>query len=179
MTYPGAYEPVIAVAASAWTRQFPADDPGSVQWITRDVAESDAAEHLVPTFSSRALPGQDLDVTAPGAAVPVPWTQDGDVDYNFFSGTSAAAPHVTGLAALLLSADPSLGQIEVDQILEDSALPLPPGCSDVTVGGADRGMPTTWSNLSNFLRFGLTLCWDADAAGHGLVQASAALAAMP
>ena len=41
-----------------------------------------------------------------------------------FNGTSAAAPHVAGAAALMLSANPSLGEAEVKKILRDTAVRL-------------------------------------------------------
>jgi serine protease len=47
-----------------------------------------------------------------------------DLGYWFFSGTSMAAPHVSGLAALILSKNPYLSNDEVGQILKDTADPL-------------------------------------------------------
>ena len=41
--------------------------------------------------------------------------------YRWFSGTSAAGPHVAGTAALMLQADPSLSNEEVKQVLRDTA----------------------------------------------------------
>jgi serine protease len=41
--------------------------------------------------------------------------------YYFFAGTSMAAPHVSGLAALLFSANPDLTHEDVRQILRDTA----------------------------------------------------------
>jgi hypothetical protein len=67
--------------------------------------------------------GSEVDIAAPGERVfgPVPtwfWPEQGDnetIPYAFASGTSAAAPHVAGLAALLKSLKPWL---TVDQIMD-------------------------------------------------------------
>jgi len=45
--------------------------------------------------------------------------------YTTMSGTSMAAPHVAGIVALMLEANPSLGWREVKQILKDTASNLP------------------------------------------------------
>ncbi len=44
--------------------------------------------------------------------------------YTTFSGTSMAAPHVAGIIALLLEADPSLSPTEVKNTLQQSATPM-------------------------------------------------------
>ncbi len=69
---------------------------------------------------------------------------------NFF-GTSAAAPHVASIAALLLQADPSLTPAQIYSVLQQSALPM--GVS-----------PTVAPNY---------------AAGYGFVQADVAATKIP
>lgn len=45
--------------------------------------------------------------------------------YTTMSGTSMAAPHVAGIVALMLDANPSLSPLEVKQIIEQSATNMP------------------------------------------------------
>ncbi|MCG2795302.1 MAG: S8 family serine peptidase, partial [Actinomycetia bacterium] len=69
-----------------------------------------------------------VDVTAPGWYV-YSTTKSGG--YGFGSGTSAATPTVAGLAALILSFNPSLSASQVQQVIEDNALDLgDPGRDD-------------------------------------------------
>ncbi|TDE00589.1 S8 family peptidase [Jiangella asiatica] len=78
------------------------------------------------------------DVTAPGVGIvaarsslgTLPWPAiPVDDHYIQVDGTSMAAPHVTGLAALLLQAEPSLGAAELKSWLMNSAV----GADDLTV----------------------------------------------
>jgi subtilisin family serine protease len=102
------------------------------------------------------------------------------VDYSFVNGTSFACPHVAGVAALMLQKNPHLTQAQIESILENTALPLPPGCADIVGSGVGPGNPPTWSDHSNVsFFFPFTVCWGANATGHGLVQADAALEATP
>ena len=69
-----------------------------------------------------------VDVTAPGWYV-YSTTMSGG--YAFGSGTSFATPMVAGVAALILSCDPSLTSSQVEQVIEDNALDLgDPGRDD-------------------------------------------------
>jgi subtilisin family serine protease len=161
MSYPGAYEPVISVAASGWTGEW---TPNSAWWRTKDVAEPTAAgAFYITDFSSREKQGQDLDIAAPGSWVVGPYqVQSGSTSFFFLGGTSMASPHVAGIAALMLEKSPALNQIQVEYILESTAIALPAGCRDVVDPSVG---PTTY-------------CWGADAAGAGLATADAALAAL-
>ena len=164
MGYPGAYEPVISVAASGWIGEWlPAGN--FAWWYNRNVPDpTNPADFYITDFSSREKTGQDLDVAAPGSWVVGPYqVQSGKTSYYFLGGTSMASPHVAGIAALMLQKDPSLSQVAIEGALEASAVPLPAGCR--TVSGPS-GPPQE-------------ICWGADATGSGLVTADAALAAVP
>lgn len=64
-----------------------------------------------------------LDVVAPGDLIP---TTDLNNGYMNFSATSAAAPHVAGIAALILSVNPGLSQQQVGEIIETTAQKVRP-----------------------------------------------------
>lgn len=147
MGYPGAYEPVISVAAAGWTGEWSSAN----WWLTGDVADpSNPDDVYIADFSSRALPGQDLDVAAPGSWVVGPYqvnSATGRPSYYFLSGTSMASPHVAGVVALMAQKDPNLTASEAETALESSAIHLPG--------------------------------WSASETGAGLVDAAAALSALP
>lgn len=62
--------------------------------------------------------GASVDVVAPGVDIPSTYI---DQDYAELSGTSMACPHVSGLAALILSINPSLKSQQVMNIIQNSA----------------------------------------------------------
>ncbi len=65
--------------------------------------------------------GPHLDVGAPSPGI-LTTSHQGTTSYDSnFGGTSAASPHVAGLAALVLSVDPSLTPDEVRQVINDNA----------------------------------------------------------
>jgi len=61
------------------------------------------------------------DIVAPGAYIN---TTQNNAGYNFTSGTSYAAPHVSGAAALLLQKNPELHHHEIKSILLTTAKPV-------------------------------------------------------
>jgi subtilisin family serine protease len=89
--YPAAYEPVLAVAATDQSDQ-------------------------VAYFSNR---GPQVDVAAPGVDIfsTWPWREG----YFTKSGTSMAAPHVAGLAALIRSERPDLSADQIAQVITVTA----------------------------------------------------------
>jgi serine protease AprX len=60
------------------------------------------------------------DVCAPG--VPI-FSSFPDGKYRYYSGTSMAAPHVTGVIALMLDANPNLSVDEIESVLKETAKP--------------------------------------------------------
>ena len=172
MGYPGAYAPVISVAASGWTGEWvDPDGAGSLTnrawWYAGNPgegADTIAAEAYITDFSSRQKEGQDLDVAAPGSWVLGPYQTNGQLSYYYLGGTSMAAPHVTGAVALMLQKDGGLSQAEAETTLEDSAVKLDPGCRSVLPGPG-----ATPANV----------CWGSDATGAGILNVPAAIAATP
>ena len=63
------------------------------------------------------------DIVAPGTSIRATMPNN---SYGSLSGTSMAGPHVAGLVALLISAEPSLaGNVDaIEQIIRDTAVPL-------------------------------------------------------
>ncbi|MFO7543951.1 MAG: S8 family serine peptidase [Trueperaceae bacterium] len=164
MGYPGAYEPVISVAASGWTGEWLPAAGGAWWYAVNDPDPNNPDYYYITDFSSRELAGQDLDVAAPGSWVVGPYQlQRGKTSYYFLGGTSMASPHVAGIVALMAQKDGALTAAEAETYLEGSAIPLAPGCRDV------------------YQPNGLTeeFCWDADATGAGIATADAALSATP
>jgi hypothetical protein len=88
--YPGAYENVVAVAAT--------DSANNPAWFTDY--------------------GSWVDVAAPGVGIPTITLGGGYT--TGFAGTSAATPHVAGLAGLLFAANPSATNRQVRAALEDT-----------------------------------------------------------
>lgn len=130
------------------TVNSPADYPESF-----GVGATDSND-TIASFSSRGpscdVLGKEIkpDVSAPGVNIR---SSSGTNGYAVLSGTSMATPHVAGLAALLLSADPSLDVLEVEKAIEDSA-------SDLGIPGKDNsygsGRIDAYKTVSQYAKIG-------------------------
>lgn len=105
--YPAAYPTVMAVGATD---------------------EKDTA----PPFSQRQ---PYVAISAPGVDIPGPaWRDAGNGPYILHTGTSAAAPHVSGLAALLLSVKPDQTPAQLREIITSTADEVNPRNSGAFLG---------------------------------------------
>lgn len=95
--------------------------PAAYDDVVLAVAASDYNDAIAEFSNS----GPQVDVAAPGVWIlgPAPewYVGEGFVPYLFASGTSAAAPHVAGLAALLKSAKPDLTPDQIMKIIRYTA----------------------------------------------------------
>jgi len=124
LRYPACLPEVLSVGASY-------DFEGWVEFRTEQVQCVDRAEPDKLACYSNAAPF--LDVVAPGTALSTPSNPE-------FGGTSAAAPLVSGLVALLLEADPTLTLDRLRRRLRETADVAwdPPTGARPTTGSSSR-----------------------------------------
>ena len=99
---------------------FPDRVPGNYP-ETISVGATNTFDRVAP-FSSRGPGNCDLrpfpDLLAPGVNI---FSSTPGGNYQYFSGTSQAVPHVVGIIALMLSANPDLTVEEVELTLQQTA----------------------------------------------------------
>ncbi|HEX7705099.1 MAG TPA: S8 family serine peptidase [Thermoanaerobaculia bacterium] len=102
-----------------------ANGPVDLTWTTDVVSTPQAAGGLIASSSSYGL-APDLsvkpDIGAPGQAIRSTYALE-IIPYANLSGTSMAAPHVAGAAALILQARPKTPAQAMRGILQNSAVP--------------------------------------------------------
>lgn len=142
--------------------------PGVICVAAYDDQNSGVTNGPMAGFSSRGLAGAPNtypDISAPGASILAPCRltlpicatgTNGSNEYATLSGTSMAAPHIAGIAAQILQANPSLTPADVEDILEDTARQISFGAPYE----ADPANPTTPTSFDK---------------GHGLVDVVAAI----
>jgi subtilisin family serine protease len=205
MDWPGAYPQVISAGANGWKYEWYQPEHATpppryrLWWLQddtygyNDVTDpTQESEVYVTDWSSREndtrVPGydQELDVLAPGSwvrgpfpGVPgynhLPWWAPGMgwivappslTNFYYVGGTSMSTPHVSAVAALMLEKNPTLTQTEVESILKSTALPIPSGSMTIyDISPAPGWYTMTWGG--------------SEATGSGLIQADAAIGAVP
>jgi Ca2+-binding RTX toxin-like protein/subtilisin-like proprotein convertase family protein len=124
-----------------------------------------AASTVDGHIASFSTPGASVFVTAPGDAILTTTLDNGDGnrtnDFAVVSGTSFAAPIVSGVVAMMLQANPDLGYRDVQEILALSSQKIDPASSSWATNGA-----TNWNGGGNLVSHDF---------GFGLVDAHAAV----
>ncbi len=105
---PGAYNEVITVSALADTDGKPGGLGGNRCWSWGSYDVDD-------TFANFSNYGADVDLIAPGKCI---WSTTRGESYGYSSGTSMAAPHVTGAVALYRASRPGATNSEVKWALK-------------------------------------------------------------
>jgi len=154
--------------------KYPAHYPETIA-----VGATDSVDNLAP-FSTT---GPEVTLTAPGDNIFSTWDDANSAPgYRFESGTSAAAPVVAGVAALVRSADPTLSPDEVRDVMKNSAQDLGAPGFDVQFGygrvNANRAVSLALGirvcpadvNLSGNVDFSDFAAW-LDAYNHDRIEA--------
>jgi subtilisin family serine protease len=140
MSFAGPYDPVlqlamkkarekgvvlIAAAGNAGPKSpplFPAADPNVIA-----VTATDSSDKVF----AKANRGPQIALAAPGVEILEPAPNGG---YQLTTGTSVAAAHVSGVAALLIERNPTADPVAIQDILTMSAKSIAPGGRNDDVG---------------------------------------------
>jgi len=136
--YPAGSAMAMPVGAMFWDRDYS---------LTRPDRDAEDFYYYRASYSNYHREDKGyLSVMAPGGERAYAAFAGSDADYGWFSGTSGAAPHVTGLAALVLSRFPSMSNLDLRYRLEDTADDrVRPDDATLPVSGYDRW--TGWGRI--------------------------------
>lgn len=116
-----AYDHGAVIAAAAGNDAGPVVYPAAYDAYVLAVAATDYNDEVVD-FSNF---GPEVDVAAPGVYIlgpaPQAYVGTGYLPYLFATGTSEAAPHVAGLAALIKSLKPDLSPADIMKVIRFTA----------------------------------------------------------
>jgi subtilisin family serine protease len=175
VTYPAVLDNVIAVGATSFcdTRKRSSSNPSELNPHVHADPLGVSCDGILFWGSNF---GPEIDIAAPGVFI---YSTDlqGNRGYNkatgtsgnyfdHFGETSAAAPYVSGVLALMLSINPSLTQTQARQILETNADKVG-GYSYTIVSGHPNG---TWNNQIGYGRLNAYKC--VLAAGKAFISGS-------
>ena len=90
-------------------------------FLTVGAVSSSFNKEQIASFSN--FGSKNVDVFAPGDKI---WSSTPNENYDYYSGTSMAAPNVSGVAAVIRSFFPKLKAHQVKKILIESGMPLYP-----------------------------------------------------
>jgi subtilisin family serine protease len=111
-------------AAPSYPASYAVDNIISVAAVNRANQLADFSNFGLNTVHLGA-PGVDIYSTTSGA----------DNEYQVFAGTSMAAPHVSGVAALVLAQNPAISYSELRQRILQGAVPIPALAGKTLTGG--------------------------------------------
>ena len=152
--------PTVHLDAPAWDATYAyAATPGATVTFTKgNTAGPSPAVPVLAGFSSHGpvqADGNDIlkpDITAPGVAILAAGAnaRGDDPTWEFLSGTSMAAPHIAGLAALYLGIHPSASVSEIKSAMMTTAVDTVAAdgtpVEDVFGQGAGNVLPTKYLN---------------------------------
>ena len=134
---------VVVVAAGNDNQDVSGFNPGNCAGVVSVAATNKSGGRAYySNFGSLidvAAPGGDVRTTGGGilSTLNSGTTTPGADSYAFYQGTSMAAPHVAGVAALMLSKTPGMSPDQVEAKLKSSARPFPASCSGCGTGIVD------------------------------------------
>ncbi|ADU29422.1 peptidoglycan-binding protein [Evansella cellulosilytica] len=115
-------EGILLVAAAGNDNKSPVNYPAALPHVIA-VSATDKNDKLA-SFSNI---GNEIEVSAPGTSIPSTFINN---SYATMSGTSMAAPHVSGVLALMIEANPDLDHVELRKLMHANSMDIGPEGKD-------------------------------------------------